>query len=73
MDIKLWDLLWIVLHPGYFWTTGTTIVSRYKAQKKVLAGWLTTFDENKTERANMFEAKYRLFWNCGNYVFVWKK
>jgi hypothetical protein len=56
--------------PGYFWTNGTEILSRFKCQKAKLRNWLQTFDQNKTESENMFLSKYRRFWDCGNYVFT---
>ena len=55
--------------PGYFWTDGNTIVSRYKSQKSQLEKWLPTFDKELTERQNMFNAGYRIFWDCGNAIF----
>lgn len=57
--------------PGYFWTNGTKIFSRYKCQKKQLAKWLPLFDQNKSERDNMFANNYRRFWDCGNIVFIY--
>lgn len=56
--------------PGYFWTDGHVVISRYKCQKTQLAKWLSSFNPNKTERENMFDAGYRVFWDCGNSVFV---
>lgn len=55
--------------PGYFWTDGNNIYSRYKCQKKNLATWLDSFDAAKSESENMFAAGYRRFWTCGNLVF----
>lgn len=56
--------------PGYFWTDSNAVYSRYKCQKANLAKWLTSFDKNKTESENMFDSKFRRFWDCGNLVFI---
>lgn len=55
--------------PGYFWTDGNNIISRYKAQKKNLSKWLPNFDPNLSESQNMFANSYRRYWNCGNLIF----
>lgn len=57
--------------PGYFWTDGNEIISRYQCTKQKLSKWLTTYDSSLSESENMFNAKFRRFWDCGNYVFVW--
>lgn len=56
--------------PGYFWTDGNEVFSRYKCQKQNLKKWLKSFDPSKSESENMFEAGYRRYWNSGNLVFV---
>jgi hypothetical protein len=58
--------------PGYFWTDGTHVISRYKAQKKNLKRWLHGYDETLSESQNMFNAGYRRYWDCGNRVFMLK-
>lgn len=58
--------------PGYFWTDGNTVFSRYKCQKKQLKRWLASFDENLSESENMFNAGYRRFYDCGNKIFLFK-
>lgn len=55
--------------PGYFWTNGNEIISRYKCQKKNLSKWLPTFDPLMSESENLFLANYRRYWDCGNLVF----
>lgn len=55
--------------PGYFWTDGTDIISRYRCQKSKLKKWLPLFDSSKSESDNMFAAGYRRYWTCGNLVF----
>ena len=56
--------------PGYFWTDGDSVISRFKSQKKQLAKWLVGFDPNLTEVENMFNAGYRRYWDCGNAAYV---
>ena len=58
---------------GYFWTDGTNIISRYKAQKNNMKKWLVNFNPSLTEAQNMFNAGYRRFYDCGNKVFVYEK
>lgn len=55
--------------PGYFWTDGNRVFSRYKCQKKNLASWLPGFDASLSEAENLFRAGYRRYWTCGNLVF----
>ena len=57
--------------PGYFWTDGNEVISRYKCSKLKLSKWLPTYDPLLSESANMFNAKYRRYWDCGNYVFTY--
>ena len=56
--------------PGYFWTDGNEVFSRYKCQKQNLKKWLKSFDSSKSESENMFQAGYRRYWNSGNLVFI---
>ena len=56
--------------PGYFWTDGNEILSRYKCTKQKLSKWLKTYDSSLSESENMFNAKYRRYWDCGNYLFI---
>lgn len=58
--------------PGYFWTDGNNVVSRFKAQKAQLKKWLPSFDAKLSEAENMFGAKYRRFYDCGNRIFITK-
>jgi len=55
--------------PGYFWTDGTNVYSRYKCQKKQLQKWLIGFDNSLSETVNLFNLGYRRYWDCGNAVF----
>jgi hypothetical protein len=54
--------------PGYFWTDGNGIWSRYQCSKNQMSKWLPTYSPQKTQDSNMFDAKYRKFWDCGNSV-----
>jgi hypothetical protein len=54
---------------GYFWTDGTEIISRYRAQKSKISKLVPTADLSKSESEIMFSAGYRRYWDCGNYVF----
>ena len=56
--------------PGYCWTDGNTVISRYRCQRKQLQKWLLSYNSNKSESKNMFDAKYRRLWDCGNAVFI---
>lgn len=56
--------------PGYFWTDGNIVISRFKTFKKTLVTWLLTYDPSKTVDQNMFDAKYRKYWDCGNAIFT---
>lgn len=58
------------IDPGYFWTDGNTVISRFKTFKKTLAVWLATYDPIKTVDQNMFDAGYRKYWDCGNAIFT---
>jgi len=59
--------------PGYFWTDGTNVISRFKTQKQNLKKWLVSFNEELSESDNMFNAKYKRFWDCGNRLFLLNK
>lgn len=58
--------------PGYFWTDGNEVISRYKSQKSKLKKWLLSFQPHKSESENMFDAGYRRFWTSGNLVFEYR-
>ena len=62
-------LLESITGPSYCWTDGNVPINRQKCQKKNLLRWLPSFDVQLSESSNMFNAKYRRYWNCGNYIF----
>lgn len=47
-------------------------INRIHAQKHKLKKFLRKFDENLSEFENMCSNNYRRFWNCGNYLFLFK-
>lgn len=59
-----------LVEPGYFWTDGTAIISRHKCQHKSLEKWLTSYDPTKSESENLFSAKYRRYWDCGQQSWI---
>lgn len=56
--------------PGYFWTDGDNVISRFKTQKNQLRKWLKNYNPELSESENMFASKYRRFFDCGNRVFL---
>ena len=58
--------------PGYFWTDGTTQLSRYQSQKKNLARHLANYCPEKSESQNMFDHGWRRYWDCGHWMFVYR-
>jgi len=61
-----------VTGPGFFWTDGTDVVSRYRCQKHRLSSWLRTYDPDKSQVANMWDNNYRRYWDCGNLVLTYQ-
>jgi hypothetical protein len=59
-----------VTQPGYFWTEGNEVISRHKCNHQNLQKWLVGYDPALTEFENMYNAKYRCYWDCGNFVFT---
>ena len=57
--------------PGYFWTNGSIMISRFKCWKSQIKKWLPTYDSTLSEAANMFNAGYRRFWDCGQQKFTY--
>lgn len=56
--------------PGYFWTDGDEMYSRYKTQKNKLKAFLgEKYKPELSERNNMMKSGYRRYWDCGNLVF----
>jgi len=58
--------------PNYFWTDGTNIISRQKTVKSSLENWLPSYDPSLSQTENMFAAGFRRYWDCGNFVFLYK-
>ena len=60
--------------PNYFYFKGKNkLLSRIQFQKHKLQNILETFDPTLTEWENMQLNGYNRIWDCGNYVFEWRK
>ena len=57
-------------YPNYFYIKRGRVFSRQQFQKHKLQNKLLLFDNNLTEYENMFNNKYRRFWDAGNYKFL---
>ena len=57
--------------PGYCWTDGNKSYNRLNFQKHKLGDLLDVFDNALSERQNMINNKYRMYFDCGNNVYVW--
>lgn len=58
--------------PGYCWTDGTQIWSRYQTQKHKLSEMkLQHYDSTWSESQILFANKYRRLWDCGQNVWMW--
>jgi len=60
--------------PSYFYylDLNKTIHSRNSFQKHMLKNKLEIFDEDKTEMENMFDNKYRILYDAGNFTYIKK-
>ncbi len=56
--------------PGYIWTDGTKTYSRFKTQKSKLVKILKKYNPELTEQENMFNNRFRLYYDCGHLKFV---
>jgi len=56
--------------PSPHWTDGNHLLSRQKCTRKQLAKWLTSFDDSLSVTTNMFNAKYRRYWDCGQSTWI---
>jgi hypothetical protein len=57
--------------PGYIWSNGTEILTRYQTQKKQLKTKFNNFDETLSETENMYQNGYSRYWDCGQLVFLY--
>lgn len=55
---------------GFFWTDGTSVLSRHKSTHDSMAKWLKGYDENKSQTDNMFDAGYRRYWDAGQATWI---
>lgn len=58
--------------PGFFWTDGSCVISRYKCHKSQMKQWLKSYDEDKSQSENMFQAGYRRYYDCGQSTWLLK-
>lgn len=56
--------------PGYIWTDGINTYSRYQTQKSKLKKLLKKYDPNLTEQENMFQNRFRLYYDCGHLKYI---
>lgn len=54
---------------GYYYTNGTEVVSRQKAQKQSMMKWNKEFEPNLSERENMAKLGFYRYWDCGKIKF----
>ena len=62
-----------VFPPSYVWTDGDDVVTRDRCNTDTLPEWLPSYDESKTVDDNMFDAKYRKYFDCGHQKYVHTK
>jgi hypothetical protein len=56
--------------PGYFYTKGANVYSRYQFQKSNIRKMCLNYNESKTEYENAVANGYGRYWDCGNKVWV---
>lgn len=59
--------------PNYWYWKGDEFIGRISAQKHKLKDLLESFDENLTEKENMFSNGYRILYDCGNIKYKYSK
>lgn len=57
--------------PNYFWTDRKNIISRYKTRHSTnLMKFVgDNYDSELSEKENMLNAGYRIYWGCGNLIY----
>lgn len=58
--------------PGYAWTDNKDMISRFRARTPNMHKLLNNYDPSLTIDQNMFNGKYRRYWDCGNFIFEYK-
>lgn len=56
--------------PGYYWTDTKNVISRFSARKQSMHKLVDNYNDKLTIDQNMYNNKYRKYWDCGNYVFA---
>ena len=59
--------------PGYSWTDGTKCYNRLNFQKHKLKDKMTKYDEELSERVNMVNNGYKMYFDCGHNAYLWQK
>lgn len=59
--------------PNYWYFKTNTILSRYQCQKHKLSKILDNFNNQLTEKQNMINNNFRIFYDCGNLVYIKKQ
>lgn len=59
--------------PGYCYVRNQKAYSRQKFQKHKLSKLLENYDDSLTEKMNMINNGYRIFYDCGNWKYEWNR
>jgi hypothetical protein len=62
-----------IAKPNYWYIVNGKRQHRYGWRKQLLENKLEQFDASLSEYTNMKQNGYMRVWDCGNYVFEWKK
>jgi hypothetical protein len=62
-----------ITKPGYSWTDGNKTYNRINFQKHKLHKLLDVYSDSLTERENMINNGYRLYFDCGHNVYEWSQ
>lgn len=55
--------------PGFSYTNGEVVLSRWKAQKQNLKSWFTDYDDTQSQAENMLRAGFTKMYDAGQMVF----
>lgn len=57
--------------PSPHWTDGNYLINRHKCTRENAKKWVSEFDDNLSVTENMFRAKYRRYWDCGQSSWIY--
>lgn len=57
------------IEPEYYYVKSSNLYNKNKFNEDYLLNKLDTFDENISERENMYNNNYRVIWDCGSKVY----